>query len=110
LLKWGIRQAEFRASRGDRLRCVRWIDPHAPLDRLCRWSLSVSLPGRDGELCQLQTAGPRPLSGGDRVAALTLLLKSYGGQFAAHADLLFGPPVPDKAAADARSSPQRKAA
>jgi hypothetical protein len=105
LLRWDIRQAEFRVSRGDRLRSVRWIDPRAPLDQPCRWSLSVSIPGRDGELCQLQTAGPRPLSGSDRLAALTLLLKDYGSQFAAHAETLFGPPV-----ASQPLSHQRKAA
>ena len=105
LLTWDVREAEFRASRGDRLRYLRWIDPRARLDQPCRWSLSVSIPGRDGELCQLQTAGPRPLSGSDRLAALTLLLKDYGSQFAAHAEMLFGPPV-----ASEHPSHQRKAA
>jgi hypothetical protein len=105
LLTWDVREAEFRASRGDRLRYLRWIDPRARLDQPCRWSLSVSIPGRDGELCQLQTAGPRPPSGSDRLAALTLLLKDYGSQFAAHAEMLFGRPV-----ASEHLSHQRKAA
>ena len=107
LLRWDLRQAEFRATRGDRLRRVRWIDPRALLDEPCRWSLSVSVPGRDGEVCQLLTAGPRPHFGRDKLTALTLLLKSYGNQFAVQTDELFGPPVHEKPA-DERST--RKAA
>lgn len=94
LQAWEIRQVDFHAVQDDQSRRLHWIDPSSPATGDCRWSVSVSLPGVNGELCELRVAAPRPIRKQGDLAALTSLLKAFGDQFAANTDQLFGPPTP----------------
>ena len=67
--------------------------PAMPIGEECRWSLSVSLPDPDGELCELRASSAKPITDEGDVAALTSLLKTFGVHFAAHIEQLFGPPA-----------------
>ena len=53
----------------------------------------MSLPGGDGEICELSAAAVEPVTRQDELAALTSLLTTFGTHFAAHADQFFGPAV-----------------
>jgi UDP-N-acetylmuramyl pentapeptide phosphotransferase/UDP-N-acetylglucosamine-1-phosphate transferase len=108
---WNIRQVAFSSPLRGIPRRVRWIDPHAPTG-VCHWSLSVSLPGRDGEICELTAAAVEPVAPEHELAALTSLLTAFGARFAAHADDFFGPDLlPEKPTfVETYPDQQRKAA
>lgn len=93
LQTWDIHEVEFRSFRENRLRRIRWIDPNASESEKRCWSLSVLLPDNIGELCELRVAGAKAVTEEDEFAALTTLLKTFGTHFAAHGELLFGPPA-----------------
>jgi UDP-GlcNAc:undecaprenyl-phosphate/decaprenyl-phosphate GlcNAc-1-phosphate transferase len=105
LAAWDIHEVEFRSFRENRLRRIRWIDPDASESENRCWSLSVLLPDNIGELCELRVSGAKAVSEEAEFAALTTLLKTFGSHFAAHGELLFGPPAVEPTVA-----PQRKAA
>jgi hypothetical protein len=109
---WNIREVEFCLLQDHRPRRIRWIDPAAPINENCRWSLSVSLPGGEDAFCELRAAGAKPMINQNDLAALESLLKTFGTQFAAHAEQIFGPLVPleGPAAAGAHSDRRRQAA
>ncbi len=88
-----ISQVAFSSLRRDTPRRIRWIDPRAPVGQHCHWSLSVSLPGGDGEICELSAAAVEPVAHEEEVAALRSLLTAFGARFAAHAEEFFGPTV-----------------
>jgi UDP-GlcNAc:undecaprenyl-phosphate GlcNAc-1-phosphate transferase len=88
---WNIRQVELTLSRGQAPRRLRWIDPAAPIGEECRWSVAVSLPGRDGDLCELRVASAAAIASEDELSALTLLLRTVGAQFAIHGEQILGP-------------------
>jgi UDP-GlcNAc:undecaprenyl-phosphate/decaprenyl-phosphate GlcNAc-1-phosphate transferase len=90
---WDVRQIEFRSRLDGRPRQIRWIDPDAPVDERCHWSLSVSMPGGEGEICELSAAAIEAVTRQDELAALTSLLTAFGTHFAAHTEQLFGPAV-----------------
>jgi hypothetical protein len=87
-----ISQVAFSSPLRDTPRRIRWIDPRAPVGQHCHWSLSVSLPGDDGEICELSAAAVEPVAH-EEVAALRTLLTAFGARFAAHAEEFFGPTV-----------------
>ena len=91
---WNIRQVEFCWSLGDRRRRIRWIDPAAPVDEHWRWSISVSLPGEDGWLCELRAVAPEYLVPKKNTEELISSLKTYGAALAAFPEQFFGPMVP----------------
>jgi UDP-GlcNAc:undecaprenyl-phosphate/decaprenyl-phosphate GlcNAc-1-phosphate transferase len=107
-----IRQVEFRSSRGADERRIRWINPAAPADELFRWSVSVSLPGGDGGLCELRAAGAEQFPPKKDADTLISLLKTFGAQLAAHPEQFFGPPLPAEKSTvvETPPQPQRKAA
>jgi len=88
---WNIRRVELTLSRGQTPRRLRWIDPAAPVGEDCRWSVAVSLPGRDGDLCELRVASAAAIASGDELSTLTLLLRTVGAHFAAHGEQILGP-------------------
>ena len=88
---WNIRQVELTLSRGQAPRRIRWIDPAAPVGEDCRWSVAVSLPGRDGDLCELRVASAAAIASGDELSTLTSLLRTFGAHFAAHGEQILGP-------------------
>ena len=90
---WDIRQVAFSSHLQNLPRRIRWIDPRAPVGECCHWSLSVSLPGGDGEICELSAAAVEPVTHHEELAALTSLLTAFGTHFAAHAEEFFGPTV-----------------
>jgi hypothetical protein len=90
---WNIQQVEFSSSLGNERRRIRWLDPAARLDERCRWSVSVSLPTGNGNLCELRAAGPDRLLADDDADALITLMKQFGTQLAAHPEQVFGPAV-----------------
>lgn len=89
LRAWNIRQMEFCSSFGPRPRWIRWTDPAAPAGRQCHWSLGVSLPDREGEICELRVAAVDPLTRREDLVALTSLLTLFGAHFANHAEKFF---------------------
>ena len=91
--QWHIHQVEFSSLQDHRLRRLRWIDPAMPADEHCCWSLSVSLPDHEGEICQLRASSTRPITNEGEFSALTTLLKTFGAHFAIHSEQLFGPQV-----------------
>jgi UDP-GlcNAc:undecaprenyl-phosphate/decaprenyl-phosphate GlcNAc-1-phosphate transferase len=93
LRAWDIHQVEFSSSLANRPRRVRWIDPRASADANCRWSLLVSMPAADGEICELSAAAVEPVTRREELASLTSLLTAFGTHFAAHAEEFFGPAV-----------------
>lgn len=93
LREWDVRQVDFCVTLDDQIRRIRWIDPSLPENSACRWSVSVSLPDPNGELCELRVAGPQPGAHRSDSQALASLLRAFGNQFAAHTEQLFGPPV-----------------
>jgi hypothetical protein len=109
---WKIRQVEFGTLRGGRQRQIRWNDPAAPVDEPCHWSISVSLPGGDGQLCELRAAGPERITQSQELARLTTLLKTFGTYFAAHDEQFFAPSLAATGATLLETPPdhQRKAA
>jgi UDP-N-acetylmuramyl pentapeptide phosphotransferase/UDP-N-acetylglucosamine-1-phosphate transferase len=106
-----ISQVAFSSPLRNTPRRIRWIDPRAPVGQRCHWSLSVSLPGDDGEICELSAAAVEPVAH-EEVAALRSLLTAFGARFAAHAEEFFGPTVTLDGATFAEPYPghQRKAA
>jgi UDP-GlcNAc:undecaprenyl-phosphate/decaprenyl-phosphate GlcNAc-1-phosphate transferase len=112
LRAWEIRQVEFSSPLRNLPRRIRWIDPRAPVGECCRWSLSVSLPGSDGEICELSTAAVEPVTHREELAALTSLLTAFGAHFAAHTEQFFGPAitVEEPTRIDTYPEPRRKAA
>jgi len=82
LQPWNIRQVDFSVSLGDRPRRLRWIDPASAADEHCHWSLSVSMPGRDDEICELRIAGVQPIAWAENAVALGRVLKAHGASFA----------------------------
>jgi UDP-GlcNAc:undecaprenyl-phosphate/decaprenyl-phosphate GlcNAc-1-phosphate transferase len=109
---WDVRQVEFRSQLANRPRRIRWIDPKAPAVEDCHWSLLVSMPGDEGEVCELSAATVEPITREEELAAMKSLLTAFGTRFAAHAEQLLGPaivveePVPEEVYPDRR----RKAA
>jgi UDP-GlcNAc:undecaprenyl-phosphate GlcNAc-1-phosphate transferase len=93
LRAWKIRQVAFSSPLQDTPRRIRWIDPRAPVGEHCHWSLSVSLPGGDGEICELSAAAVEPVTREEEIAALRSLLTTFAARFAAHAEEFFGPTV-----------------
>jgi UDP-GlcNAc:undecaprenyl-phosphate/decaprenyl-phosphate GlcNAc-1-phosphate transferase len=93
LRAWDVRQVEFRSQLSGRPRQIRWIDPSAPAGEQCHWSLLVSMPGNDGEVCELSAAAVEAVTRQDELAELTSLLTAFGTHFAAHAEQLLGPAV-----------------
>ncbi len=93
VLIWDIHQVEFCVLRGHQTRRIRWIDPERPAMDDCCWSLSISQPDQNGDVCELQVSSERPIVEGNDSAALASLLKTFGGHFAAHSDQFFGPPT-----------------
>jgi len=93
LRAWDIRQVAFSAPVQNLPRRIRWIDPRAAVGECCHWSLSVSLPGGDGEICELSAAAVQPVTHQEELAALTSLLTAFGVRFAARAEEFFGPTV-----------------
>jgi hypothetical protein len=93
LREWDIRQVAFSSPLHNTPRRIRWIDPRSPVGQHCHWSLSVSLPDGDGEVCELSAAAVEPVTREDELAALRSLLTTFGARFAAHADEFFGPSV-----------------
>ena len=90
---WNIRQVAFSSPLRNAPRRIRWIDPRAPVGQHCHWSLSVSLPGGDGEICELSAVAVEPVTREEEIAALRSLLTAFGARFAAHAEEFFGPTV-----------------
>ena len=70
LRAWDIRHVAFSSPLRDTPRRIRWIDPRAPVGQHCHWSLSVSLPGGDGEICELSAAAVEPVTREEEIAAL----------------------------------------
>jgi UDP-GlcNAc:undecaprenyl-phosphate/decaprenyl-phosphate GlcNAc-1-phosphate transferase len=93
LRAWNVRQVEFRSQLRDRPRQIRWIDPRLPAGERCHWSLLVSMPGGNGEICELCAAAVEPVTRQDELAALRSLLTAFGTHFAAHAEQLLGPAI-----------------
>jgi UDP-GlcNAc:undecaprenyl-phosphate/decaprenyl-phosphate GlcNAc-1-phosphate transferase len=93
LRDWDVCQAEFCSLTENQPRRIRWIDPRSPAGQRCHWSLMVSLPSDDGEICELSVAAAEPITRKEDLATLTSLLTAFGTHFAAHADQLFGPIV-----------------
>ena len=112
LRAWRIRQVEFCSSLDNQPRRLRWIDPLAPGDERCHWSLSVSLPDGSGEIYRLSAAAVAPVTLQSELDALTLLLSTFGTHFAAHAEQFFGPTVVVEEPTPVETYPdrQRKAA
>jgi UDP-N-acetylmuramyl pentapeptide phosphotransferase/UDP-N-acetylglucosamine-1-phosphate transferase len=93
LRAWDIRQVEFCSRLEGQPRRIRWIDPRSPAGERCHWSLLVSLPNGDGEICELSAAAAQPVARHEDLAALTSLLTAFGTHFAAHVEQFFGPAV-----------------
>jgi hypothetical protein len=103
--QWNVHQVEFRSTEGRHSRKIRWTNPTAfELEEDdFGWSLSISLPGKFGEQCELRTTRKRPIVSASERKAFVSLLKTFGTYFASDVDRLFGPqPV--------EASQQRKAA
>ena len=109
---WHVDQVEFCSFRDDQVRRIRWISPEVPPGEDCCWSLSVSLPDPEGDVCELRACRLRPLTDKKESAALGSVLKAFGVHFASHVDQFFGPPAILKMPTvfSDRSLPQRKAA
>jgi hypothetical protein len=90
LQAWNIRQVEFCSPWDGYPRRLRWIDTRTPVDERCRWSLSVSLPGDDGEIYELSAAAVEPITQPRDLAALKTLLTTFGSRLAADAEQLLG--------------------
>jgi hypothetical protein len=110
LRTWDIRQVEFSSPLRDMPRRIRWIDPRAPIGECCHWSLSVSLPGDGGEICELSTAAVEPVAHEEELAELTALLTAFGAHFAAHSEQFFGPVIAVEEPTYVDARPRRKAA
>jgi hypothetical protein len=110
LREWDVSKAEFRLSPEDQPRLLQWINPASHGDERYGWSLAVSLPDRNGDLCELSIAGVDPRTKEMHLAAMTSLLKTFGSYFALHADSVFGLPAVEEKPADIDQRPQRKAA
>jgi len=109
---WDIHQVEFRSLQNHQFRGIRWIDPAMPVDDDRYWSVSVSLPDVNDELCELRAFRTKPIAEEGDLAALTSLLRTFGTHFAAHSEQLFGPAVGSDAPATIGTYPddQRRAA
>ncbi len=107
---WNIGEVEFSSVRNHRPRRIRWINAAAPVSDNSRWSLAVSLPGRDDAICELRAAGAEPITDKNDLAALESLLKTLGTHFAAHAEQLLGIPTAPQEPAEAHPSRRRQAA
>ena len=109
---WDIHRVEFCSLQDHQFRRIRWIDPAMPVDEDCHWSLSVSLPDPNGELCELRASSTRPITDEGEISALTTLLKTFGAHFAAHIEQVFGPPavIDEPAVAGTYTDRKRKAA
>jgi UDP-GlcNAc:undecaprenyl-phosphate GlcNAc-1-phosphate transferase len=107
-----IRQVEFSSIFENQPRRIRWIDPAASLDQRCHWSLSVSLPGRKGEICELRAVSAEPITNVRSLVEISTILRTCGEHFAAHTGDLFGPPAVLEVPAIGRphTDQQRKAA
>jgi UDP-GlcNAc:undecaprenyl-phosphate/decaprenyl-phosphate GlcNAc-1-phosphate transferase len=90
---WNVQQVEFRSTEGQRSRKIRWTNPtaHEMEEDDFGWSLSVSLPGKHGEQCELRTTRKKPIVGNSDRKAFVSLLKTFGNSFASDVDRLFGP-------------------
>jgi hypothetical protein len=112
LRAWEIRQVAFSSPLQNLPRRIRWIDPQTPVGERCHWSLLISLPGDDGEICELSAAAVEPVTDQQALAALTSLLTVFGTHFAAHAEQLFGPAtlLEEPTFVDTYPDPRRKAA
>ena len=110
--QWDIHQVEFCSLQDHQLRRIRWIDPSLPPGEHCCWSLSVSLPDHDGEICQLRASSTKPIISDGEFSALAALLKTFGAHFAVHSEQLFGPDAGDQEPVAGGSYPDghRKAA
>jgi hypothetical protein len=107
LRAWDVRQVEFHSHVQNRPRQIRWIDPKAPVAE-CHWSLVVSMPGGDGEICELSAAAVEPVTQQEELAAITSLLTAFGTHFAAHTKQLFGPAVVHEEPAFEGTHPDRR--
>ena len=112
LRAWDIRQVAFSSPLRDTPRRIRWIDPRSPVGQHCHWSLSVSLPDGDGEICELSAAAVEPVAQGEELAALRSLLTAFAARFAAHAEEFFGPAAPfeEPTFVEPHPEPRRRAA
>jgi UDP-GlcNAc:undecaprenyl-phosphate/decaprenyl-phosphate GlcNAc-1-phosphate transferase len=112
LRAWDIRQVEFCSPLENRPRRIRWVDPQSPAGNRCHWSLSVSMPGADGEICELSAAAVEPVTHQDELADIKSLLTAFGTHFAAHAEQFFGPAVTldEPVIIEVYPGPRRKAA
>jgi UDP-GlcNAc:undecaprenyl-phosphate/decaprenyl-phosphate GlcNAc-1-phosphate transferase len=112
LRAWDIRQVQFSSHLRNSPRRIRWIDPRAPVAQRCHWSLSVSLPGDDDEICELSVAAVEPPTRNEDLAELTSLLKAFGAHFAVHSEEFFGPAVvaEEPTFVETYPDPRRKAA
>ncbi len=112
LRAWNIRQVAFSSPFQNVPRRIRWIDPRSPVGQYCHWSLSVSLPNGDGEICELSAAAVEPVAREEELATLRSLLTSFGARFAAHTEQFFGPTVTLKepTVVEPRPDHRRKAA
>jgi UDP-GlcNAc:undecaprenyl-phosphate/decaprenyl-phosphate GlcNAc-1-phosphate transferase len=108
LRAWNIQQVDFCSAPDGRPRRIRWIDARRPVGQCCRWSLSVSLPGCDGEIYELSAAAVAPITPQNDLAALTLLLTTFGQRLAADAERFLGSAVVPEAPAEPEQ--RRKAA
>jgi UDP-GlcNAc:undecaprenyl-phosphate/decaprenyl-phosphate GlcNAc-1-phosphate transferase len=90
---WSVYEVEFCRLGDHRPQRIRWMNPAAPIGEDCHWSLSVSLPGQDGQLCELRAVGAEPISNARELAILESLLKAFGAYFAAHAEQILGLPA-----------------
>jgi hypothetical protein len=112
LRAWDICQVAFSSPRRDTPRRIRWIDPRSPVGQHCHWSLSVSLPDGDGEICELSAAAVKPVTHEEELAALRSLLTAFAARFAAHTEEFFGPAVvlEEPTCVEPRPDHRRKAA
>jgi UDP-GlcNAc:undecaprenyl-phosphate GlcNAc-1-phosphate transferase len=91
--RWRIRQVELTVMQNQQPRRIRWFDPTMPVNLDCHWSLAVSLPNDEGDLCELRVASCRAVTEEPNLITLTSLLKTYGLYFSQYADEMFGPPT-----------------
>jgi UDP-GlcNAc:undecaprenyl-phosphate GlcNAc-1-phosphate transferase len=107
-----IERVEFRSLREDTPRSIQWFASASPESDPCCWSLSVSLPDADGELCELCISSSAPMTEESDFVHLTASLKTFAAQFASHADELLEQPVyvEEAAVLELSSDDRRKAA
>jgi UDP-GlcNAc:undecaprenyl-phosphate/decaprenyl-phosphate GlcNAc-1-phosphate transferase len=76
---WNIQRLELELSSGMLWGKRCWVDPRAPGDKNCRWSVVVAMQEEDGRRCELRMAGIDKPDPPERLELFTSRLRGFGG-------------------------------